>query len=294
MNRYYLVEMIPVLFWGASYMATAVAYETTGPLQLGMIRAVLAAALFFGFRLLTSKRDSIAARDLPRTALAGLFGGTLYFACQNTGLAMTSSSNAALITSSYPAIIFVMECLYRRRIPPFRQIAGVLIAIGGVLLLTGLGASASEKSGAGSLLGDILLISAGVMWGFYCLINQKLSERYSPSLLTGWQMLFGAVFFVPFVIGEGHAWIMPTARSLSAVLFLSVGCSLLSFLAYNYALTGISVTAAATLLNLQPVVGVLCSWAFLGETVTLRQIAGGAVIVAGVWLSSSSGEKLKK
>ena len=87
---------------------------------------------------------------------------------------------------------------------------------------------------------------------------------------------------------------MPTARSLSAVLFLSVGCSLLSFLAYNYALTGISVTAAATLLNLQPVVGVLCSWAFLGETVTLRQIAGGAVIVAGVWLSSSSGEKLKK
>ena len=115
MWKHYCAIMGSVLFWGASYLATAVAYETISPLQLGLVRAVLAAALFFAYRALSGAREKVERCDWPRVVISGLFGVTLYFAFQNTALAMTSSSRAALITACYPVIVLTMECMVRWR-----------------------------------------------------------------------------------------------------------------------------------------------------------------------------------
>ena len=79
-----------VLFWGASYLGTAVAYETISPQQLGLVRyetispqqlglvrAVLAGVLFFVFRALTGQHEQVARSDWPRLVVSGLFGVTL-------------------------------------------------------------------------------------------------------------------------------------------------------------------------------------------------------------------------
>lgn len=286
MARHYFAILAAVVFWGTSYIVTAIAYQAIAPLQLGLVRAALAALLFAGYRAVTGSHERPARKDLPMIALSGLFGVTLYFAFQNLGLDMTSSSHAVLIVASYPAITMLMECVACRRIPPLRQVLGIIVAIVGVALLTGAAASRGPRE----TLGNLLLIATGVSWGGYSLIIQKMTARYphSASMLTGYQMLFGALFFVPFVMFEGRPWIMPTAVSGAAILFLGVCCSLLSFLFYNYALTGIAASTATTLLNLMPVVGIVCSRLVLHETVSVRQIFGGLVIVAGVWLSTAA------
>ncbi len=285
MLKHYCAIMGAVFFWGASYLATAVAYETISPLQLGLVRAALAASLFFVWRTLTGQREKVARGDWPRLVISGLFGVTLYFAFQNTALAMTSSSRAALITACYPVIVLTMECFLRRKMPMIRQLLGIAVAVAGVAMLTGTGA------GEGSLKGDLMMVIPGVMWGCYCLSAQKLTEKYPTSLLTAWQMLIGAAAFVPLVVLEARPWVMPTLRSGSAILFLAVCCSLLSFLFFNYSIKGLSVTVPMILLNLQPVVGVVCSYLVLGETVSTFQALGGAVIVAGVLLSTVGVEK---
>ena len=207
---------------------------------------------------------------------------------------MTSASRAALITACYPVIVLTMECVARRKLPVFRQLAGIAIAVAGVGMLTGSG------TGEGSLKGDLMMVIPGIMWGAYCLSAQKLTEKYSTALLTQWQMLIGSLAFVPLVgslafvplvLLEGRPWIMPTLRSGSAILFLAVCCSLLAFLFFNYSIKGLSVTVPMILLNLQPVVGVVCSYLVLGETVSTFQALGGAVIVAGVLLSTVGVEK---
>ena len=284
MVRHYLAILAAVVFWGASYVVTAIAYRTIAPLQLGLARAALAALLFAAYRALNGRRERPARKDLPLIALSGLFGVTLYFAFQNLGLEMTSSSHAALIVASYPALTVLMECAVSRRVPPLRQVAGILIAVAGVGLLTG----AAASGGARSALGNWLLIATGFSWGFYSLITRRVAVRYPTSMLTAWQMLFGALFFVPFAAFEGRPWVVPTAASAAAIVFLAVCCSLLSFLFYNYALTGLSASAATAMLNLVPVVGLICSCAALREAVSARQILGGLVIVAGVWISSAA------
>ena len=285
MWKHYCAIMGSVLFWGASYLGTAVAYETISPQQLGLVRAVLAGVLFFVFRALTGQHEQVARSDWPRLVVSGLFGVTLYFAFQNAAIAMTSSSRAALITACYPVIVLTMECVARRKLPVFRQLAGIAIAVAGVGMLTGSG------TGEGSLKGDLMMVIPGIMWGAYCLSAQKLTEKYSTALLTQWQMLIGSLAFVPLVLLEGRPWIMPTLRSGSAILFLAVCCSLLAFLFFNYSIKGLSVTVPMILLNLQPVVGVVCSYLVLGETVSTFQALGGSVIVAGVLLSTVGVEK---
>lgn len=281
--KHYAAILTAIVFWGASYMVTALAYETTAPLQLGFVRAALAALLFFLYRALSGVREKLQRRDMPLCALSGLFGVTLYFALQNVGLALTSSTNAVLIVASYPVIILVMESAVRRVRPSPHQIVGILAAIAGIKILTG----SSADAGARPLLGNALLIGTGIVWGLYGLTTQKISRRYSTSTLTAWQMLFGALFFVPFVLFEGHPWVMPTMKSGLSIFFLAVCCSLLAFLCYNFALKGISVTAATSLLNLMPLVGLVCAWTALHESIKVFQLFGGAVIVVGVLVSTA-------
>lgn len=281
MWKHYCAILTAVIFWGASYLATALAYETIAPLQLGFVRAAISAALFFAWRKAAGLHEQVNRADLARIALSGLFGQTLYFAFQNVGLAWTSSSRAALVVGCYPAIVLLLECIAGRRMPAPLQAAGIAVTVVGVTLLT------SAAGEPGQLKGDLLLVVPAVMWWFFSLTTRSLATKYSVSLLTAFQMLFGAAFFAPLALFEGRPWMMPTLESGAAIAFLAVCCSLLSFLFYNYALTGIPVAAAAVLLNLCPVVGVVCSFLALGETVTLRQCVGGAVIVAGVLLSTS-------
>lgn len=287
MKKHYAAEMAAIIFWGASYFVTAVAYETIAPLQLGLVRALVSAVLFFIYMPLAGIRERPQKRDLPYFALTGLFGVTLYFAFQNIGLSFTTSSNAALLVSAFPAIVLAIECAWCRRLPTMRQILGIAIAVGGVALLTG----SLAAGGSNDLLGAVLLLLAGVVWGCYNLTAQKISSRYSIQTLTAWQMVFGALFLIPFVLFEARPWVMPTLSSGAAILFLAVFCSLVSFLCYNYALGGISVTAAASLLNLIPVVGIICSRLFLHESVTPRQLLGGAIIIAGVLLTTTGGKR---
>ncbi len=280
MWKNYLAIMGAIVFWGTSYLMTVLAYETISPQQLGLARALLAGLLFFVFRAVRGERGSVAPRDWPTLVVSGLFGVTLYFAFQNAALSMTSTSRAALITAGYPAIVLAMECAVRRRRPALRQVAGIALAVLGVGMLAGSGGE------GGSVKGDLMMVIPGMMWGAYSLSVEKLADRYSVSLLTVWQMLVGAAAFVPLVLIEGRPWVAPTLRSGCAILYLGACCSLLSFLFFNFAVKGLSVVVPSLLLNLQPLVGVVCSYLAFGETVSPFQAVGGAVIVAGVLLGT--------
>lgn len=60
-------------------------------------------------RKITSNNEQIQKEDRMRIALSGFLGITLYFAIENIGVSMTSSSNSALIVASFPAVTTLLE-----------------------------------------------------------------------------------------------------------------------------------------------------------------------------------------
>ncbi|WP_017209393.1 DMT family transporter [Clostridium beijerinckii] len=282
LSYYYLASTGAVVLWSASFIATKLAYETFAPIQLAAVRTLFAVILFWFMRKITSNNDQIQKEDRMRIALSGFLGITLYFAIENIGVSMTSSSNSALIVASFPAVTTLLEFFIYHSKPNVKKVLGIILAIIGVAVLTQINVDGNSKS----MLGNIILIGAGVVWAFYNFITRDLTNKYSAMTLTYYQMLAGFIFFLPFVIIEGKTWRMPTMTSASALIYLSVGCSIVAFLLYNLGLRKLSASISVSLMNLAPVLGLIFSILILHESVSTVQILGGIIVIIGVILSS--------
>lgn len=282
LSYYYLASTGAVVLWSASFIATKLAYETFAPIQLAAVRTLFAVILFWFMRKITSNNEQIQKEDRMRIALSGFLGITLYFAIENIGVSMTSSSNSALIVASFPAVTTLLEFFIYHSKPNVKKVLGIILAIIGVAVLTQINVDGNSKS----MLGNIILIGAGIVWAFYNFITRDLTNKYSAMTLTYYQMLAGFIFFLPFVIIEGKTWRMPTMTSASALIYLSVGCSIVAFLLYNLGLRKLSASISVSLMNLVPVLGLIFSILILHERVSTVQILGGVIVIIGVILSS--------
>lgn len=282
LSYYYLASTGAIVLWSASFIATKLAYETFAPIQLAAVRTLFAVILFWFMRKITSNNEQIQKEDRMRIALSGFLGITLYFAIENIGVSMTSSSNSALIVASFPAVTTLLEFFIYHSRPNVKKVLGIILAIIGVAVLTQINVDGNSKS----MLGNIILIGAGIVWAFYNFITRDLTNKYSAMTLTYYQMLAGFIFFLPFVIIEGKTWRMPTMTSASALIYLSVGCSIVAFLLYNLGLRKLSASISVSLMNLVPVLGLIFSILILHERVSTVQILGGVIVIIGVILSS--------
>lgn len=282
LSYYYLASTGAIVLWSASFIATKLAYETFAPIQLAAVRTLFAVILFWFMRKITSNNEQIQKEDRIRIALSGFLGITLYFAIENIGVSMTSSSNSALIVASFPAVTTLLEFFIYHSKPNIKKTLGIILAIIGVAILTQINVDGNSKS----MLGNVLLIGAGVVWAFYNFITRGLTNKYSAITLTYYQIKAGFIFFLPFVIIEGKTWRIPTITSASAFIYLVVGCSIAAFLLYNLGLRKLSASISVSLMNLVPVLGLIFSILILHETVSTIQILGGVIVIIGVILSS--------
>lgn len=286
-NLYYLATTTAVLLWSASYIATKYAYSCFSPLMAGLVRFFFATVLLFAVRIITKETVRPSKKDMARIAVSGLLGITLYFAAENIGVKLTSASNCSLLVASYPAITALFEFFIYRTKPTLRKVIGITLAFSGVVILT----SQGESSGSETLWGNLILIGAGVIWTFYNFITRTVTSKYSPVTLSYYQFLFGTIFFVPLVLIEHQPIQDLTGTGIVAMVYLFLGCSVGAFLLYNWGLRKLSAAASVSLMNLVPVFGIILSAVFLKETITMTQIIGGAVVILGVILSTTTGKQ---
>lgn len=279
-----------LLIWSTSFIGTKMAYASFSPITLGAARFIVA-SFVLGFLVLL-KKECIKPepKDMRVIAVSGVLGITVYFTMENIGVKLTTAFNAALIVASYPAITTLLELLIYREKPSLYKIAGIAVAIAGVYLV-----SYTEGSiyAANQLAGNVLLIATGIVWAFYNFTTRKVVGKYPAITFSFYQTVIGTACFIPLAFLEMDKWAPPNAISLSALLYLGVFCSVAAFMLYNFGLRKLSASTAVSLMNLLPIFGAVFSILFLHEPVSLRQIAGGAIVIAGVMLSVKQKKKIK-
>lgn len=271
-----------LILWSSSFVAIKFAYTTYPPITLAVVRFIVATLILGALTLLPQNRVKLEKKDIFTVAVCGLTGIMLYAVLQNIAMQWTSASSATLIIASYPIITLLMEsAIYKIKLS-FMKIVAVLIAIGGVLILSYVKADSRVE---GELLGILLLVLAGVVWAIYNFMTKKVVNRYPPITLLFYSTLFGTIFMLPLALIERAQWQQPTLISFSMMLFLGVFCSVIAFLLYNRGLKTMAPSTITSMLNLVPIFGVFFSWLLLGEQVTLRKFIGGAIVIFGVMLS---------
>jgi drug/metabolite transporter (DMT)-like permease len=76
-----------------------------------------------------------------------------------------------------------------------------------------------------------------------------------------------------------------SAVSWSSILFLSVLCSVFCFLVYTHGLKKLKASDVAMSIYVNPIAGVLLAVLLMGEALTAYTVAGGALVIAGMYLT---------
>jgi len=269
------------LLFGASFVASKIALATISPAQLIFLRFLIAALVFTVLaRLMPSERLDGSAH-LKIFALALLEPG-IYFFLEAEGIRRTLASTAAILISTIPVFVLVLEGVWLKVRVKGREVALIALSLCGIgLLLT---AGGIEHAFGGSLTGNLLVLGAALAASLYTVLAHSLLARHSPVTVTRLQALWAVAIYLPFALRDTFAsGIHPVGgRTLAAIAYLGLGCSFLAYWLLNFALSRVRATAVAAFTNVIPVVGTALAVALLGERLFPVQVIGAVVVIASV------------
>lgn len=215
-------------------------------------------------------------------ALTGIWG---YSYALYGALHYTTPVNASLIAGANPAVIAVLEALWRRTRISWRQAAGLALSFAGVGLVVCRG-DWRVLAGLRLNAGDLLMFLCVLLWSVYSLSVPRI-QREVGTMTTAWlTSLFGGL------AGIVPAWLdwhlVPSAGTWLGIAYIGVCASVLSYVCWNEGVMRLQAGRAGIFLNLLPVFTMILT-ALTGRPVGAVQWTGGVLVVAGVTLTLTEG-----
>ncbi len=287
----YAAFAIVCVVWGTTYLGIAIALETVPPLLLTGVRFVIAGLIMMGIAKLRGERIPRDVRTLANLALIGF----LMVGVGNLAVVWAEqwvpSGLAALLVATAPFWMAIIE-LFRRSGERVSMQSGIGMAIGflGVALLVSPGVSGSWSMNF--VLGALAIQVGGVCWQLGS-AHGKYNLAHVPLMSSAaLQMLFGGIIVTVagLAIGEAPRFAL-NARTLTAMIYLTLFGSVIAYSAYVFALAHLRTTVTALYAYVNPVVAVFLGWLVLSEPLTAKSIMAMVVILAGVALVQTAGRK---
>lgn len=275
------------LFCGATFIALSpifVRVADVGPTASAFWRVALAAPLLWGMHAAIRGRARGPAAPWPPWLLfaaAGLaFAGDLAF--WHGAIQLTSVANSTLLANLASIFVTLAAWLLWREQPRALFLAALVLAIAGVGLLVRTSVEFSPRA----LLGDGLGVVTAMFYAWYLLTVKALRDRGVATLpLMAVTTTITAMLLLPAALASGEPlWPSSTAGWLTlfglAWISHAAGQGLIA-----YALAHLAAAFSSVALLFQPVMAAAFAWLLLGEPVAALQCAGGAVVLAGIYLA---------
>lgn len=284
----YVLLLVVVVIWGSYPTVVKIALRDMPPFTLAALRCTLGSAILAG--LLWRERDEggspMSRADLPALVILGVSGITVSTGIFYLAVAMTTASNAVILTASTPILVAVGGHLFFAERLGRLQWIGVVCSAAGVLLTVTRGDWRVFETPPN--LGDGIVLAGQVAWATYTLYGKRVLTRLSPRTATTAAYLIGTAFLIPLAIILAPAFPPATMTSLPAwaVVVFQGTLGTLAHVWYYRGVQTVGPSVAANFTNLQPLVGVALATLLLGERVTIAQVAGAGAILVGVWLTT--------
>jgi drug/metabolite transporter (DMT)-like permease len=241
-----------------------------------------AALILVLFLLLRRTRFLFGFRTTVPLFLLGAIGYAVQASLYVGSLQRIPASVSALLLYSYPVFVALLAWWINRRRPTMRELAAMALALAGVILTISPGA----ELGRADALGLALVLASAVWYAVYITASDRIISRAGSLVSTTWIAL-GA--FLTFTVTGAAMGSLPTRVSptafwvMAAMVVFSTVLPIGTFLA---GLTRVGPTAASLLSTLEPVFTTLLAAVVLGESLSPRQVAGGALVLTAVVLLS--------
>ncbi len=265
-NRATAALVVAAFMFGSTFLLVQDATDDASVTAFLAVRFLFAAALLWPI----ARRRPSTTHEIGHGVTAGtcLLVG---FVLQTVGLRYTTSSTSAFIT--YLLVVFVplITSLLGRAWPAASVVVGVVLAVLGLLLLSG------GIQGFG--LGELLTLGCALAFALHIVVLGRTASRHDPIRLTFWQSLtVGAACLVPGALSGGYRF---GAAVWLAAAFCGMGATALAFSCMVWAQRVVTEARAAIILLLEPVFAALLGYV-AGERLGVRGLLGALLILVAV------------
>jgi drug/metabolite transporter (DMT)-like permease len=275
------------LFWAGNIVLARGMAGQVPPVALAYWRWTGAFVIAVGFAWPRLKTDlPVMLRHWKMMLVLSATGIASYNTMSYIGLTSTTALNVLLLQSATPLIIIVWAYLLFRETPTTRQTLGVLVSLAGVAAIAGHG-SWEMLAHLRLNRGDIWVLAALVIYGFYCVTLRKRPQVHPLSFLVA-AMGLGSLMMLPFMLGEfaAGARIHGGLPSYVGIAYTAVLPSFVAYLFFNRGVELIGAGPAGQSMHLMPLFGSILAVFFLHEQFQTYHAFGIAMIAAGIVLAS--------
>jgi drug/metabolite transporter (DMT)-like permease len=272
--------MLQSVIYGVGNPLTKVAYESITPFWLLTFRfsiALFIFFLFFGKQIISQLRTAKVSQYLP----ASLCMALAYITC-NLALNWTSATNVGFLMS-LPVIftpllaVFILQQKYDFRYLPLQ----IIVVIGLYLLCSNEGGLILNKGDIFALI-TALALSGALVFGKKSLESlDAVTISATQTGVTAFLSIVCALVFDDFSIVPNIA---PPAWGV--IIYLALTCTCIAYVLQNSALVRLSSNTVSMLQCTQPILTAVCSFIILRETMSLRGILGGLIIISAILLAN--------
>ena len=290
----YLGICFAVIAWGASFVAARVLLTTETGDQVSLSPTVLAAlrfsiaSLFFVVPLgIAIVRRQLSALQLVQMFFLGQIAFSLYFWLQYTGVQKTNASiSSILVVGLIPVVTAFLSQFIGKEHLSLIKFGALLFGFFGVSIIV-LEQQTQLAQGSDFLIGSLCLIGNAFAFAIYSSLSKRWMQDISPLIMTGGTMISGAIGLLLLSLTDPihNRWgniMRLDVIQWGALLFLSLGCSVIAYFVYNFALTKISASRVAVYIYFEPLVAVVLGVTLLGERLSWQTLCGAVVIGASV------------
>lgn len=280
-----LSGLIAASIWGGMYVVSDAVLDVVPPATLVLMRYVIALPVLWVAARFAHDRG-VQRPDWPKLARTALVGFGVSLLAQFAGTKLSTAAAGALITSATPAFIVLFAWWILRERASGRQWLGLALASVGVLIVSLLGNQPVTDEATNPLLGNLLLIVAGVTWALYSVLVKVHTQKYTALAVTMMITAFGIPLVAPVALIELQTQTIGplTPPLIAGILYIGVGSTAIAFFLWNKSFELLDAASASLFFFAQPIVGTLLSAIFRGQHLDWSFFAGGALILIGALL----------
>ena len=278
MNRLKLA--LVMVIWGSLGVFTR--SIPLSALSLAFLRAFIALpVLLIGMKKMRGVHWPHLMPYIASGVLLGFGWLTLFY-----GFKHTSISSAVIVYNMCPVYVMILAPLVLKETISKVQIAVICASMLGLILIVG--HDLSEGYGA---LGLMLSALSGMFYAVIVLINRGVKNRVDTQTATFTQVFTAMVVLLPFVLADGNIFtiVRLDAMAIAFTVLLGVVHTGVAYTLFFSVYPHMKSVEIVSYSYLEPLFGILFSVLFIGERLTLLQVAGGILILG----STFAGEMLK-
>ncbi len=250
-------------------------------LVIAAYRLALASAVLVPVELARSRGNAPQLRDLGWCALSGAFLA-VHFATWISSLAYTSVAVSSVLVNTTPLFVAALSWAVLGERPERRTAWGAAVATAGAGVI-GWG---SGTPASGSLAGAALALAGAAAMSAYLVLGRRVGPGLGTRTYVTWTYGSAAVLLVAAATVAGLPPGPYPRATYGYLLLLALVPQLVGHTAINWALGRMGAATVAVVVLGEPVGATALAALFLGETPSTAVVAGGGLVLAGIWLAA--------